>query len=73
MSFHVDLRTHEIVRNAIRCRRCNTVIESETVHDFRLCECRAVAVDGGRRYLARSGAEFEELAVVRERRRCPDR
>jgi Zn finger protein HypA/HybF involved in hydrogenase expression len=67
MSFHVDLRTHEIVRNAIRCRRCNTVIESESAHDFKRCPCGAVAVDGGRHCLNRSGTEFEELAVVRER------
>jgi hypothetical protein len=67
MSFDVDLRTHEILRNAVRCCRCNQVIESESVHDFRRCACGATAVDGGRRYLARSGTEFEELAVVRAR------
>lgn len=67
MSFDVDLRTHEIVRNAIRCRRCNQVIESETTHDFRWCACRATAVDGGRRYLARTGVDFEELAAVQPR------
>ena len=67
MSFDVDLRTHEIVRNAVRCHRCNQVIESNSIHDYRRCKCGATAVDGGHRYLARSGADFEELAVVRPR------
>lgn len=67
MSFDVDHRTHVILRNAIRCRRCNTVIESVHGHDFKRCECGAVAVDGGKRDLRRCGTDFEELAVLQER------
>ena len=39
-----------IIRNAIRCRKCGDIIESETVHDFRVCSCGACAVDGGHDY-----------------------
>ena len=44
-----------IIRNAIRCRKCGDIIESETVHDFRVCSCGACAVDGGHYYLRRCG------------------
>lgn len=62
----MDDERDEIIRNAIRCLRCNTVIESEHSHDYRGCPCGAVAVDGGRLYLRRIGRseDFEELAVV---------
>ena len=53
-----------IIRNAIRCRKCGDIIESETVHDFRVCSCRACAVDGGHDYLRRGGnlEDWEELS-----------
>ena len=53
-----------IIRNAIRCRKCGDIIESETVHDFRVCSCGACAVDGGHDYLRRCGnlEDWEELS-----------
>lgn len=59
-----------IKRNAARCRRCGDEIESTHTHDFRWCRCRAIAVDGGRSYLKRSGAldaieELSEFAIGR--------
>ena len=53
-----------IIRNAIRCRKSGDIIESETVHDFRVCSCRACAVDGGHDYLRRCGnlEDWEELS-----------
>ena len=60
------LRAQVIKRNAIRCVHCGDVIESVTVHDFRWCSCKTVAVDGGLDYLSRSfknsPADFEELS-----------
>ena len=56
-----------IIRNAIRCKRCNDVIESKGVHDFVWCSCKACAVDGGTEYLRRCFADkdcYEELSVV---------
>lgn len=40
-------------RNRIRCLRCEDIIESIHVHDFRWCSCGAVAVDGGPEYMKR--------------------
>lgn len=53
-----------IIRNAIRCKKCGDIIESQTVHDFKFCSCGACAVDGGHDYLRRCGnlEDWEELS-----------
>jgi hypothetical protein len=35
----------------VRCRKCGDVIQSRHVHDFVLCTCRKIFVDGGSEYL----------------------
>lgn len=35
----------------IKCLKCNTVLESLHVHDFRECRCHSVFIDGGNEYL----------------------
>lgn len=55
-----------IVTNAIRCRKCRTVIVSRHRHDFQWCPCKSVAVDGGTDYLKRTSDgshAFEELST----------
>lgn len=57
----------EILKNAIRCKHCNDVIESRHRHDFVKCSCGCVAVDGGNQYLRRifktsPEEDFEELS-----------
>ena len=42
-----------ILRNAVRCNLCGDVIESEYTHDFKMCSCGSVGVDGGKMYLRR--------------------
>ena len=56
----------KIIRNAIRCKKCGDVIESETVHDFKFCGCGSCAVDSGHDYLRRCGnrEDWEELCEV---------
>lgn len=57
-----------ILRNAVQCLKCDDIIESHHVHDFKYCSCGNIAVDGGREYLRRLGnagnyvdlSEFEE-------------
>jgi hypothetical protein len=48
-----------IIKNAIRCKLCGTVIESKHRHDFvgHACDTddKAIYVDGGREYLRRCG------------------
>ena len=38
------------MRNAIRCLKCNNVIESKRRHDLQRCPCGACFVDGGSDY-----------------------
>lgn len=55
----------KIISNKVKCNKCNTVIESKHVHDFKWCPCRSIAVDGGREYLKRAwteDADYEELS-----------
>ena len=54
----------KILVNKIRCKKCNEVLESTHVHDFKRCKCGAVAVDGGKEYLRRCGyqEDWEELS-----------
>lgn len=55
-----------IITNKIRCKKCGDVIESEYTHDFKMCKCGAVGVDGGHDYLRRQGNpdDWEELSEV---------
>jgi hypothetical protein len=54
-----------ITRNAARCRKCDTVIESRSVHDFVSCRCGAIFVDGGLEY-GRSGGSPEDFESLSE-------
>ena len=56
--------TRRLTRNAARCRRCLSEIESTHTHDYRSCACGAIAVDGGLAYARRSAnnpRDIEEL------------
>lgn len=44
-----------ILSNQVECLECGDKPFSSTVHDFKYCKCRAIAVDGGREYLRRAG------------------
>ena len=57
-----------IKRNAARCRKCDTVIESRHRHDFVWCKCQAIFVDGGLDYIRAGGnpEDFESLAEVED-------
>ena len=54
----------KIYVNKIRCKKCGDIIESFSVHDFKFCQCRSVAVDGGHAYLRRLGDrnDWEDLS-----------
>ncbi|NMA97970.1 MAG: hypothetical protein GX970_07665 [Phyllobacteriaceae bacterium] len=53
-----------IVRNSVRCGRCGDEIESEHKHDFKMCSCGAVGVDGGKSYLRRIGRGWIDTSIV---------
>lgn len=54
-----------ILQNEIKCLKCGDQIYSGHRHDFKHCECGAVAVDGGMDYLRRLGMpeQIEELSI----------
>lgn len=56
----------DIIKNAIRCKRCGEIIESKHTHDFVTCHCGAVSVDGGHTYLKRTGNfdDWDDLSIV---------
>lgn len=57
----------KILSNKIKCNKCGDVIESTSVHDFKWCKCKSVAVDGGHEYLKRSAMnpkDYHDLSVV---------
>ncbi|MBQ5970290.1 MAG: hypothetical protein IJL52_09295 [Clostridia bacterium] len=58
------------VKNAIRCKKCGDVIESRYTHDFKMCSCGAVGVDGGHEYQRLIGEleDIENLSIVEEQR-----
>ena len=64
------MRNIRIIRNRIRCNHCGTIIESESVHDFKMCPCQKVYIDGGNHYLRRgftvSKDDYTEMSVVEE-------
>ncbi|AQS09703.1 hypothetical protein CLOBY_18340 [Clostridium saccharobutylicum] len=64
----------KIYENKIQCKKCGDVIESKTVHDMVWCKCGAVAVDGGKEYLRRTGNDKDiiELSKYEESNRNND-
>ena len=56
----------KIIRNVIRCKNCDDIIESKYTHDFVTCKCGRCSVDGGKDYLRRcfknSTDDYEELS-----------
>jgi hypothetical protein len=56
----------KIISNKIQCNFCKEIIESVHRHDFKICKCGKVSIDGGRDYLKRSFIEltdYIELSV----------
>lgn len=58
----------KIYLNKIKCKICGDVLVSEDVHDFKMCRCKSVGVDGGNSYLRRTGnpEDIEELSEYEE-------
>ncbi len=56
----------KIITNKIQCKHCKDIIESKSVHDFKLCKCGKVGVDGGHQYLRRQGTkeDYIELSIT---------
>lgn len=51
----------KILQNAAMCTECKTILVSNRVHDYKVCNCGSITVDGGHEYLRRSS--LDELFV----------
>ncbi len=62
----MDMWPDMIFINRAKCLECGDVIDSFFVHDFRVCSCGNVSVDGGMRFLRRKfmNFEWEDLSMV---------
>ena len=49
------MNTKKLIKNAIKCLKCNDVVESNHKHDFKWCKCGTVFVDGGLTYRRMGG------------------
>lgn len=50
------------MRNLAKCKKCGDIIESKSRHDFQMCSCGSIFVDGGTDYIRRGGdpEDFDE-------------
>jgi hypothetical protein len=55
-----------IFRNRAKCKLCRDIIESETDSDFVQCNCRSIAVFGGKKFLGRKGEEENIIELSQE-------
>ena len=56
-----------IKRNRARCTKCGDIIESKHVWDYRPCECKAIAIDGGTAYLRYTYTEsIDDIELLTE-------
>ena len=60
-----DLLDKKILVNKIQCKKCKDIIESKHIHDFKWCDCKSIAVDGGLEYLRRVG-NLEDIMELSE-------
>ena len=52
-----------IKNNKAQCLICGDIVESRRVHDFVMCSCGNLSVDGGREYTRRA---FQDSSMYKE-------
>lgn len=50
-----------IIRNSAKCLICDTEIESVHRHDFKVCPCGNLFVDGGKSYIRRGVKDASKI------------
>jgi len=60
-----DATKRKIIKNSVRCLKCDDIIESKYRHDFVTCSCGNISVDGGHDYLRRVG-DFKSCVDLSE-------
>lgn len=51
----------EIVKNSAMCKDCKDILTSRYRHDFQMCSCGNLAVDGGHDYIKRSVKDSDRI------------
>jgi len=57
----------------IKCKLCNYIIESTSIHEFVFCKCGKVGLDGGHDYLKLTfpeGRSFENSIEILDCAKC---
>ncbi len=54
----------DILINAAVCKKCNTYIRSINRHDYKMCDCQKVGVDGGSWYAKRMGNDKDRVDII---------
>lgn len=54
------MKDYIIKRNAIKCKHCGDIIESNYTHDSKHCSCGTCGIDGGHDYLKRRCKSINE-------------
>ena len=49
--------SRKLKHNRIRCKKCGDIIESKARHDYKVCSCKSIFVDGGLAYSRRGWPE----------------
>lgn len=62
----------KIIKNAAKCLNCNEIVESKNRHDFVMCSCGNLAVDGGKDYLKRSVGKHgtKDMSITTHDKTC---
>ncbi len=55
----------KLVANKALCLHCDEVVESKHRHDYVMCSCRSIGVDGGTDYIRRIGdpSDYVDMCV----------
>ena len=56
--------------NRVKCRLCGDIIESKHRHDFVVCKCGSIFIDGGHDYCRygtlKEGVSFNDILEVED-------
>lgn len=53
--------------NKVQCLKCNTILESKTVHDFQQCKCENYTfTDGGNEYQRIGGKDLKLIKILKK-------
>jgi hypothetical protein len=65
-----------IIVNSAQCLICGIILTSNSVHDFKSCECpNQMSVDGGKSYIKRGAVYLDmikDLSVICDNNECRD-